>query len=144
MIARGMRALKTLPDPQAAMPAFRRKMAQVGIAESAIARIPQTWDARLADVLMRKLPGPPSRVSGARGTRPQPRCSQFCSETTEAEIWPTSPSTRWIWTPARWWPDTTTLEKTLAAAKENLEAVDAAPTAEDPAECVTDKGPRAA
>ena len=30
--------------------------------------------------------------------------------------------------------DTTTLEKTLAAAKENLEAVDAAPTAEDPAE----------
>ena len=36
--------------------------------------------------------------------------------------------------------DTTTLEKTLAAAKENLEAVDAAPTAEDPAECVTDKG----
>ena len=31
--------------------------------------------------------------------------------------------------------DTTTLEKTLAAAKENLEAVDAAPTAEDPAEC---------
>ena len=27
--------------------------------------------------------------------------------------------------------DTTTLEKTLAAAKENLEAVDAAPTAED-------------
>ena len=37
--------------------------------------------------------------------------------------------TRWIWTPARWWPpsvhpadegDTTTLEKTLAAAKENL------------------------
>ena len=36
--------------------------------------------------------------------------------------------------------DTTTLEKTLAAAKENLEAVDAAPTGEDPAECVTDKG----
>ncbi len=36
--------------------------------------------------------------------------------------------------------DTTTLGKTLAAAKENLEAVDAAPTAEDPAECVTDKG----
>ena len=36
--------------------------------------------------------------------------------------------------------DTTTLEKTLAAAKENLEAVDAAPTAEDPAEYVTDKG----
>ena len=35
---------------------------------------------------------------------------------------------------------TTTLEKTLAAAKENLEAVDAAPTAEDPAECVTDNG----
>ena len=72
MIARGMRALKTLPDPQAAMPAFRRKMAQVGITESAIARIPQTWDARLADVLiaahgeMRKLPGPLSRVSGER------------------------------------------------------------------------------
>ena len=36
--------------------------------------------------------------------------------------------------------DTTTLPKTLAAAEENLEAVDAAPTAEDPAECVTDKG----
>ena len=36
--------------------------------------------------------------------------------------------------------DTTTLEKTLAAAKENLVAVDAAPTGEDPAECVTDKG----
>ena len=58
----------------------------------------------------------------------------------------TSPSTRWIWTPAlaELHPadegDTTTLEKTLAAAKENLEAVDAAPTAEDPAECVTDKG----
>ena len=40
--------------------------------------------------------------------------------------------------------DTTTLEKTVAAAKENLEAVDAAPTVEDPAECVTDKSlPRA-
>jgi len=40
--------------------------------------------------------------------------------------------------------DTTTLEKTLATAKENPEAVDAAPTAEDPAECVTDKSlPRA-
>jgi hypothetical protein len=36
--------------------------------------------------------------------------------------------------------DTTTLSKTLAAAEENLEAVGAAPTAEDPAECVTDKG----
>ena len=36
--------------------------------------------------------------------------------------------------------DTTTLEKTLAAATENLEAVDAVPTGEDPAECVTDKG----
>ena len=36
--------------------------------------------------------------------------------------------------------DTTTLEETLAAAQERLEAVDAAPTAEDPAECVTDKG----
>ena len=30
--------------------------------------------------------------------------------------------------------------KTLAAAEANLEAVDVAPTAEDPAECVTDKG----
>ena len=28
----------------------------------------------------------------------------------------------------------------LAAAEANLEAVDVAPTAEDPAECVTDKG----
>ena len=36
--------------------------------------------------------------------------------------------------------DTTTLPKTLAAAEANLEAVDVAPTAEDPAECVTDKG----
>ena len=36
--------------------------------------------------------------------------------------------------------DTTTLPKTLAAAEANLEAVDMAPTAEDPAECVTDKG----
>ena len=36
--------------------------------------------------------------------------------------------------------DTTTLAKTLTAAEANLEAVDAAPTAEDPAECVTDKG----
>ena len=45
-------------------------------------------------------------------------------------IWPTSPSTRWIWTPARWWRpsctrpiDTTTLSKTLAKAEANLEAV---------------------
>ena len=36
--------------------------------------------------------------------------------------------------------DTTTLPKTLAAAEANLEAVDVAPTAEDPGECVTDKG----
>ena len=37
--------------------------------------------------------------------------------------------------------DTTTLPKTLAAAEaEPCEAVDVAPTAEDPAECVTDKG----
>ena len=36
--------------------------------------------------------------------------------------------------------DTTTLPKTLETAKENLASVDAAPTAEDPAECVTDKG----
>ena len=72
MIARGMRALKTLPDPQSAMPALRRKMAQVGVAESAIASIPQTWDPRLADVViaahgeMGKLPAPPNRVSGER------------------------------------------------------------------------------
>ena len=32
--------------------------------------------------------------------------------------------------------DTTTLSKTLAKAEANLEAVDAAPTSEDPAECV--------
>ena len=32
----------------------------------------------------------------------------------------------------------TRLPKTLAAAQENLASVDAAPTAEDPAECVTD------
>ena len=36
--------------------------------------------------------------------------------------------------------DTTTLFKTLAAAAANLEVVDAAPTVEDPAECVADKG----
>ena len=36
--------------------------------------------------------------------------------------------------------DTTTLCKTLAVAEANLKAVDAAPTAEDPAECVADKG----
>ncbi len=36
--------------------------------------------------------------------------------------------------------DTTTLGKTLAAAKDGLEAVDAGPTDEAPAECVTDKG----
>jgi len=36
--------------------------------------------------------------------------------------------------------DTTTLFKTLAAAEANLEAVDAAPTAENPAACVADKG----
>ena len=35
--------------------------------------------------------------------------------------------------------DTTTLSKTLAKAEANLEAVDAAPTSEDPAECVADK-----
>ena len=36
--------------------------------------------------------------------------------------------------------DTTTLSKTLAKAEANLDAVDAAPTSEDPAECVADKG----
>ena len=36
--------------------------------------------------------------------------------------------------------DTTTIGKTLKAAQENLEAVGAGPTEEDPAECVTDKG----
>ena len=36
--------------------------------------------------------------------------------------------------------DTTTLSKSLAKAEANLEAVDAAPTSEDPAECVADKG----
>jgi transposase len=36
--------------------------------------------------------------------------------------------------------DTTTLAKTLATAKENLEAVDLGPTAEAPTDCVTDKG----
>ena len=34
--------------------------------------------------------------------------------------------------------DTATLSKTLAKAEANLEAVDAAPTSEDPAECVAD------
>ena len=36
--------------------------------------------------------------------------------------------------------DTTTLSKTLTKAEANLEAVDAAPTLENPAECVADKG----
>ena len=36
--------------------------------------------------------------------------------------------------------DTRTIEKTLAAAQERLEAVDLGPTPEAPAECVTDKG----
>jgi hypothetical protein len=36
--------------------------------------------------------------------------------------------------------DTTTIEKTLAAAQERLEAVDLGPTPEAPADCVTDKG----
>ena len=36
--------------------------------------------------------------------------------------------------------DTTTIEKTLGAARENLEKVDAEPTRERPAECVADKG----
>ena len=36
--------------------------------------------------------------------------------------------------------DTTTLSKTLAKAEANLKAVDAAPTSENPAECVADKG----
>ena len=36
--------------------------------------------------------------------------------------------------------DTTTLAKTLTAAKERLDAVDLGPTPEVPAECVTDKG----
>ena len=73
MVARGLRALKTLPDPQAAMPAFRRKMADVGVTEGTIASLPQTWDPRLADVViaahgeMGKLPAPPSRrVRGGR------------------------------------------------------------------------------
>jgi hypothetical protein len=35
--------------------------------------------------------------------------------------------------------DTTTLAKTLASAEENLASVDAAPTAEDPTDCVADK-----
>ncbi len=74
MVARGLRVLARLPDPQRAMPAFRRKMAKVGVTESAIASIPPTWDARLADVLiaahgeMGKLPGPPNREPQMRGT----------------------------------------------------------------------------
>ena len=73
MVARGLRALKTLPDPQAAMPAFRRKMAAVGVTESTIASIPRTWDPRLADVViaahgeMGKLPVPPNRGPRVRG-----------------------------------------------------------------------------
>ena len=68
---------------------------------------------------------------------------------TAPRTWPTSPSTRWnldtgAVVAAELHPadegDTTTLPKTLAAAEANLEAVDVAPTAEDPAECVTDKG----
>ena len=75
MVARGLRALKTLPDPQAAMPAFRRKMAEMGVTEGTIASIPRTWDPRLADVLiaahgeMGKLPGPPNREPRVHGTQ---------------------------------------------------------------------------
>ena len=71
MVARGLRALKTLPAPQAAMPAFLRKMAEVGVTESTIASIPRNWDPRLVDVViaahgeMGKLPAPPSRAPGA-------------------------------------------------------------------------------
>ena len=64
--------------------------------------------------------------------------------------WFSSPSWLSIWTPADGAglssytrPTRATrrrMEKTLAAAKLNLEAVHASPTAEDPAECVTDKG----
>ena len=36
--------------------------------------------------------------------------------------------------------NTTTLSKTMAKAEANLEAADATPTSEDPAECVADKG----
>ena len=52
MVARGLRALKTLPAPQAAMPAFLRKMAEVGVTESTIASIPRNWDPRLVDVVI--------------------------------------------------------------------------------------------
>ena len=75
MIARGLRALKTLPDPQAAMPAFRRKMAEMGVTEGTIASLPRTWDPRLADVViaahgeMGKLPTPPSRAPRVHGTQ---------------------------------------------------------------------------
>ena len=72
-VARGLRALKSMPDPQAAMPAFRRKLADVGVTESAIASIPRTWDPRLADALiaahgeMAKLPGREDASAGADG-----------------------------------------------------------------------------
>ena len=75
MVARGLRALKTLPDPQAAMPAFRRKMAEMGVTEGTIASLPRTWDPRLADVViaahgeMGKLPTPPSRAPRVHGTQ---------------------------------------------------------------------------
>ena len=66
---------------------------------------------------------------------------------TAPRTWPTSPSTRCLDTGAVVAASCTRptrairpLPKTLAAAEANLEAVDVAPTAEDPAECVTDKG----
>ena len=76
-VARELRALKSLPNPQAAMPAFRRKTASVGVAESAIASIPLNWDPRLADALIaahaeiRKLPGrEDASADGADEDRP--------------------------------------------------------------------------
>ena len=42
------------------------------------------------------------------GFEERPRGQDRQDERTARRIWPTSPSTRWIWTPARWWPPSCT------------------------------------
>ena len=59
------------------------------------------------------------------------------------------PSTRWIWTPARWWRPSCTrpmratprrFPRPWRRPRQTSRPVDAAPTSENPAECVADKG----
>ncbi len=82
-------------------------------------------------------------------SRSDPEAKIAKMKLTARPIWPTSLSTRWIWTPARWWRPSCTpptratrrrFPRRWRRPRSNLASVDAAPTAEDPAECVTDKG----